>query len=132
MARTTSSRLSRRTIYVTGMLHAPAVGALKAALAEHKPSVVITSSWTRFMSRERCDEVLRACGIAELADALDGNWEAPQATRDTRYAAIQAWLHRHGPVDSFAVVDDERSGTGLGRSDWDACGGLCGVVSEWA
>ncbi len=104
------------------LLHAPAVDVLKAAIAEHKPFVVITSSWTRFISRERCEEVFRACGVGELADALHENWDAPQATGDTRYDAIRAWLRRHGPVDSFAVVDDERSGTGLGSSDWDASG----------
>jgi hypothetical protein len=104
------------------LMHAPAVDVLLAALAEHRPRVVMTSSWIRFIDRERLADVFQLSGLGEVVDSLHDAWEAPQASRATRAQAIELWLSQHHAGERFAILDDDLSGTGLRGSAFDAAG----------
>ena len=102
--------------------HGPSVDALTAILAEHRPRVVITSSWLRFIDRDACEALLHVSGLAVVAQALHAAWEAPQNYGQTRCQAIEKWLASHHRNEPFVVLDDALSGTGLAGSSLDAAG----------
>jgi hypothetical protein len=66
-------------------------------------------------------------GVA-VADALHTAWEAPPTLGDTRHDAILRWLNAHYEGQSFVVLDDVTSGTGLRGSSLDKAG--CVVLCE--
>lgn len=108
--------------------HPPAVDVLKAVVDEHKPSIVVTSSWLRLCDREGFVQVFKRTGLPELADSLHEAWEAPQDFGKTRFQAIERWLHARYLGQPFVVLDDALSGTGLRSSRLHRAG--CVVLCE--
>lgn len=108
--------------------HAPAVQVLLDVLAEHRPRVVLTTSWLRLLDREGFDALFRATGLGHLADSLHDHWEAPANPGWTRYTSIESWLTKHYQLEPLVVLDDEHSGTGLRGSPLDRAG--CVVLCE--
>lgn len=93
--------------------HAPAVQVLLEVLAEHRPRVVLTTSWLRLLDRDGFVSLFRATGLKLLADSLHEHWEAPSRPGWTRHTAIEHWLCQHYEGEPLVVLDDELSGTGL-------------------
>lgn len=108
--------------------HPPAVEMLREVLAEHKPSVVITSSWLRLCDREGFVQLFLRTGLPEVADALHHAWEAPQDFGRTRLQAVEKWLYARYTGEPFVILDDALSGTGLRGSRLQKAG--CVVLCE--
>jgi hypothetical protein len=106
----------------------PSVNALRDILAKHSPSIVITTSWLRFMERDGFVSLFRRTGLETVAESLHEAWEAPQTHGSTRLAAVETWLCKHHAGQSFVVLDDVQSGTGLRGSRLDKAG--CVVLCE--
>lgn len=105
-----------------------AASTLLAILEEHEPSVVVTTSWLRFMDRAGCESLFRRTGLAAVADSLHEVWEAPTDRGATRLMAIEKWLRENFRGEHLVVLDDELSGTGLRGSKFDRAG--CVVLCE--
>ena len=113
---------TRPTDLYERLFDARAVEVLVAVIAELNPQVVLTTSWVRWMDRQAFEALFLATGMQVVAEALHRAWEAPQDSRMMREAAIERWLAEHGNGESFAVLDDDRSGTGLRGSPMDQAG----------
>jgi hypothetical protein len=94
---------------------AVAVETLLTALTEHDARVVITTSWLRFMNREKLVDVLERTGMHGVVERLHEGWEArgPGMDSSTRGEAIWRWLQRHHQGEPYVILDDRLSGTGL-------------------
>lgn len=99
------------------LFDAGAVEQLRAMHAEYRFEVVISSAWARRLDRDAMQLIFRATGLTSLADALHGTlWTTRDLVFDggSRAEAIRGWLHAHPHhADSWVVLDDELSGTGL-------------------
>lgn len=117
-------------------LYVPAVAVLQELVDEYEPTFVLTTSWLRLMDREACDGLLAQCDLAFLWERLHEQWEAPQVRGQTRFDAIQSWLRLNHGGESFVIIDDALSGTGLQESRYNKQGRvvLCevntGLLSE--
>ncbi|WP_431101519.1 HAD domain-containing protein [Roseateles noduli] len=78
-----------------------------------RPRIIVTSTWLGLFNRAAMAEVFRLTGLASVADAMHEQWDAPQNRFETRLAAIERWLSTNHCGESFAVLDDFVSGTGL-------------------
>ncbi len=103
------------------------VGVLRAINDEHAPSFVLTTSWLRLLDKDAFEALLNQCGLAFVVRSLHPDWEAPPASSDTRAGAIDAWLCRNPGPDSYAILDDVLSGTGLAASPMAPNAVLCAV-----
>lgn len=109
--------------------HAPARETLQQILNEHHPEVVITTSWLLMSDQvETFQSLFRNTGLPDLAATLHKAWEAPGLRGVTRLGAIERWLHANYCGQSFVVLDDNLSGTGLRGSQLDKAG--CVVFCE--
>jgi len=99
--------------------HEPAVKVLQEVLEAHKPYVIVTSSWLRFLDQQGAVDVFKATGLERVAESLHPAWEAPQGRGCSRLEAISGWLDSHHCREAFAVLDDHLSGTGLAGSTLD-------------
>lgn len=82
------------------------------------PWFVLSSSWCRQIKKEPLIDILNRCGLAFVAENLHSSWSTPRRMRpDTRAGEIGSW-HRANPEfnDSWVVLDDELSGSGL--TEW--------------
>ncbi|MFN3738074.1 HAD domain-containing protein [Hydrogenophaga sp.] len=104
--------------------HQPAVAVLLAILQEHKPRVVLTTSWLRMMERDGFEDLFRRTGLSEVCRLLHDAWCAPAKPGERRLDAIESWLKFNKPEGPFVVLDDEHSGTGLEGSWLDEAGCL--------
>lgn len=104
--------------------HQPAVDVLLAILQEHKPRVVLTTSWLRMMERDGFEDLFRRTGLSEVCRLLHDAWCAPAKPGERRLDAIESWLSFNKPEGPFVVLDDEHSGTGLEGSWLDEAGCL--------
>lgn len=104
--------------------HQPAVDVLLAILQEHKPRVVLTTSWLRMMGRDGFEDLFRRTGLSEVCRLLHDAWCAPAEPGERRLDAIESWLKFNKPEGPFVVLDDEYSGTGLEGSWLDEAGCL--------
>lgn len=104
--------------------HQPAVDILLAILQEHKPRVVLTTSWLRMMERDGFEDLFRRTGLSEVCRLLHDAWCAPAKPGERRLDAIESWLRLHKHEGPFVVLDDELSGTGLEGSWLDEAGCL--------
>ena len=126
------------------LFHKPAVDTLLQIIAEYNPYFVLTTSWLRFMDRDRFEGLFRRTGLTQVAASLHPAaweapqvdvslpplaWETPRTQLSTRLEAIDAWLTAHHRHEPFVILDDELSGTGLIRSPLDQRGSvvLCEV-----
>lgn len=93
---------------------------LRAIHEEFTPWYVLTTSWWWLMEKDALVEVLSQCRLQFVADNLHSHWATPKRTRpDVRAAEISDWLAQEAEfADSWVVLDDELSGTGL--ADWAA------------
>ena len=98
------------------LFHASATQALVEALAEHGARVVITTSWSRLMTREGFERLFKMTGQELRNESLNDAWEASQDRGETRAQAIDRWLAAHHRGESYVILDNELSGTGLRRS----------------
>jgi len=104
--------------------HQPAVDVLLAILQEHKPRVVLTTSWLRMMERDGFEDLFHRTGLSEVCRLLHSAWCAPAKPGDRRLDVIESWLELNKPEGPFVVLDDELSGTGLEGSWLDEAGCL--------
>jgi hypothetical protein len=91
-------------------------------VAEHKPRVVITTDWLRFMERDEFEALLRRTGLSPIADVLHDAWEALEMGDMTRYGAIDRWLRVNYVGQPLVILDGILSGTGLKGSKLDKLG----------
>lgn len=104
--------------------HAPALGLLRTVIHEHRPEVVLTTSWLRFLVLEDAKVLFHRTGAPWLAEALHPAGEALPQPGWTRLQAIDAWLEQHRAEQPYAILDDALSGTGLAGSFHDRAGRL--------
>jgi HAD domain in Swiss Army Knife RNA repair proteins len=104
------------------LFSAEAVAALLSVMEAHDPTVVISSSWSRVMDRERIAGVFETTGLGRVVQRLHSVWRVPYLSHATRYQEISAWLAQHHRYEAFVVLDDSWSGTGLAGSTWDRQG----------
>lgn len=95
------------------LFHPTAKTVLLRVLEEHRPTVVLTTSWIRFIERSGFEAVFKKTGLELLSASLHDAWEAPQLHGQTRCQAIEGWLSKHQAGEPFVVLDDKVSGTGL-------------------
>ena len=93
-----------------------AVQTLLTVMEEFSPRVVLTTSWIRFFDREAFETIFHRTGLREVAQALHEKWDAEQQHGQSRADAIERWLAAHHTGESFAILDDDVSGTGLMES----------------
>ena len=105
------------------LLHPPAVQVL-ASLVDEGAQLVVTSNWTRFLNQDGFGQLFELGGYPSLASALHAAWQAPRAPGGTRLEAIDSWLAEHHRGESYAIIDDTDSGTGLRGSMHDLSGRL--------
>lgn len=108
--------------------HPPAAHALLELMREHRPQVVMTTSWLRLMERDGFVQLFRRTGLGIVAEAFHTAWQATQDAGSTRHAAIETWLIAHYAGEPFVVLDDVLSGSGLRGSRLDKAG--CVVLCE--
>lgn len=93
-----------------------AVETLNKVVQEHRPDVVLTTSWLRYMDRDGFERLFRATGLGMVADCLHEHWDTQQNKWMSRLQAIENWLACHDYDQQFVVIDDHLSGTGLAGS----------------
>lgn len=108
--------------------HPPALQTLLAALDEHDPQVVLTTSWLRLMDRAGFEELFIKTGLERLLRSLHDAWSAPQAGAETRHQAVERWLAARYQREPLIILDDDISGTGLRGSRLDVAG--CVLLCE--
>ena len=110
--------------------HPTAVTALLLVLAEHRPQIILTTSWLRRLDRNAIANVFRRTGLAEVDASLHPVWSAPARLGESRLDAIESWLTAAYAGERFVVLDDIRSGSSLRDSRLDAVGCvlLCDVA----
>jgi hypothetical protein len=101
------------------LFHPPAVELLLHVVKVHKPLVVITTSWLRFLERDGMEQLLRKTAMVAIANALHDAWEAPALRGMSRLEQIDVWLAHHHNGEPYVVLDDFLSGTGLLKSSHD-------------
>lgn len=102
--------------------HPPALKALLEVVENARPSIVLTTTWLRFLDLPAARELFKRTGAELLAQQLHPQGEAPQIVGQSRLQAIDAWMARNGRPDFYAILDDPESGTGLIGSAHDAAG----------
>lgn len=102
--------------------HPPALHALLEVVENTRPSIVLTTTWLRFLDLPTARELFKRTGAELLAQQLHPQGEAPQIAGQSRLQAIDAWMARNGRPHSYAILDDPESGTGLAGSTHDAAG----------
>jgi hypothetical protein len=103
------------------------VDVLRAIDTEHVPEFVLTTSWLRLLDKGAFETLLNQCGLAFVARSLHPDWEAPPASGDTRAGAIDAWLRRNPDQQTYVILDDVLSGTGLVASPMASSAILCAI-----
>jgi hypothetical protein len=101
------------------LFHPPAVALLLHVICVHDPQIVITTSWLRFFERASMEQLLIRTGMAAVARGLHSKWEAPADRLMTRLGQIDRWLAANHRGESYVVLDDWTSGTGLSASRHD-------------
>jgi HAD domain in Swiss Army Knife RNA repair proteins len=91
------------------LFSADAVAALRSVMETHDSAVVISSSWSRLMHRDRIAGVFEKAGLVQVVRHLHSEWRVPPIPNATRYEAIAAWLTRHHCGEAFMVLDDPSS-----------------------
>lgn len=100
------------------LFDANAKGYLRALHDEFSPWYVLTTSWWWLLEKDALEQILRRGGLEFVANNLHASWATPKGPRpDVRAREISDWLGRNAEfADSWVVLDDELSGTGL--ADW--------------
>ncbi len=107
------------------LFHEPAVEVLLKILEDHRPYVVLTTSWLRLMDRDGFEQMFARTGLSAVTASLHPTaWEARQGSGETRLEAIQGWLAVHHSQEPFVVLDDALSGTGLIGSSMQEAGAV--------
>lgn len=111
------------------LIHPPAGQALTAVLEEFQPRVVVTSNWTRFVSKTAFERLLRLAGYSMIARSLHDVWSTVRHPGATRLQAVDQWLAEHYGGEPFFIIDDHDSGAALRGSRHDLAGRvlLCDV-----
>ncbi len=104
--------------------HPPALKALLEVVENVRPSIVLTTTWLRFLDLPAASELFKRTGAELLAQQLHPQGEAPQMVGQSRLQAIDTWMAKNGRPHSYAILDDPESGTGLSGSRHDAAGRL--------
>ena len=102
------------------MLDPAACARLERILVETGAVIVVSSSWRVDTSCEEIETALRARGApsAKVIGATPRSWSGSK-----RGDEIQRWLDENGPVETFAIVDDNSDMAHLGgrftQTSWD-------------
>lgn len=110
-----------------GLIDTVARTNLRALHDEFAPTYVISSSWTKFLSREQLVEVFRRTGLDFVVDNLHVEWATPKASGCYRAEEIYRWFDRAMPgqaptVLPVLVLDDDESGWTLADCPLDRAG----------
>jgi hypothetical protein len=112
-----------------GLVDSVARANLRTLHDEFSPTYVISSSWTKFLTREQLVEVLRRTGLDFVADNLHEEWATPKSPGKYRDDEIWSWLGMVFPGQAPAslpllALDDNESGWTLAGSPLDRAGQL--------
>jgi hypothetical protein len=90
---------------------------------EFAPQYVISSSWSKYLTRAQMEEVLRRTGLSFVADNLHPEWTTPKGTGSARVTEIENWIDKHRPTGTpVLILDDHESGWSLYESHLDKAG----------
>jgi hypothetical protein len=101
-----------------------ATGTLLKIVHEHRPRVVLTTSWIRRLHKAGFVGLFNMTGLGLIADSLHEKWDAPQNLHQSRLQAIESWLQLFHQGEKFVILDDHLSGSGLAGSKFDKAGRL--------
>lgn len=110
-----------------GLVDAAARANLRALHEEFAPTYVISTSWTKFLSREQLVEVFARTGLSFVVENLHSEWSTPKAPGRQRVEDIYKWLHLVFPGQlpatlQLLVLDDDESGWSLADCPLDTAG----------
>lgn len=106
-----------------GLIDAAARANLRQLHEEFRPAYVISSSWSRFLSRDQFCELCRRTALAFVASRLHARWATPQQPGRSRLEDIWLWQQAHlEKATPLLALDDEESGWSLAGSHLDAAG----------
>lgn len=110
-----------------GLVDATARANLRALHDEFAPTYVISSSWTKILTRAQLVEVLGRTGLDFVVDNLHEKWGTPKGACGCRVEEIYNWLQMvfpgHLPAAlPLLALDDDESGWTLADSLFDRAG----------
>lgn len=103
---------------------------LRALHNEFAPTIVISSSWATYLSREQVSDVLSRSGLAFVAESLHENWRSAIDLGAFRATEIATWLqqHEHELPFAYVILDDTSSGKSLFGTPLESHAVFC---TEW-
>jgi hypothetical protein len=110
-----------------GLIDATAASNLRALHDEFAPTYVVSSSWTKFLSREQLVEVFARAGLGFVVTNLHVQWGTPKGACGCRIEEIHNWLQAVFPGQApvsipMLALDDDESGWTLADSYLDKAG----------
>lgn len=78
-----------------------AVARLQRIVDATSAEVVVSSTWRRFKSRVQLQQMLRNHGFKGFINGVT------PILNTKRGHEIQAWIDENGPIESFAIIDDD-------------------------
>lgn len=90
---------------------------------EFRPTYVISTSWTTFLTKEQLIEFFQRTGLAFVTENLHAQWATPKAPGQPRVEDIWRWCRANPPGGRpLLVLDDTESGWSLAGSAMDRAG----------
>jgi hypothetical protein len=110
-----------------GLVDATARANLKALHEEFAPTYVISTSWTKFLTREQMVDVFGRTGLGFVVENLHAEWATPKAPGRQRVEDIYKWLQLVFPgrlpaTLPLLALDDDESGWSLADCPLDKAG----------
>ncbi|WP_416758447.1 HAD domain-containing protein [Roseateles sp. So40a] len=127
-ATATDAEAPGQSEFWSSLFHRLSVDVLECVMREHRPRVVITSSWLLHFDDQMLKAVFHRTGLSSVAESFHDHWDAQQDRGMTRLEAITRWLENHHRGEPIAIIDDIESGTGLRGSHMDRAG--CVILCE--
>ena len=111
----------------TGLIDEAAGANLRVLHDEFAPTYVISSSWTKFLSREQMVKVFSLTGLDFVVDSLHLQWATPKGDCGCRVEEIYNWLKKVFPgrlpaTLPLLALDDDESGWTLADCPLDQAG----------
>jgi putative RNA 2'-phosphotransferase len=116
-----SSALDGSSCLWAGLIAAEGRVHLADLHAEFLPEYVISSTWSRHLTKEQFEIVLLRTGLGFVASNLHEHWTTPKGTGSPRMTEINNWIAQHRlPAQPLLVLGRHESGWNLHESalDW--------------
>lgn len=96
---------------------------LRTLHLEFSPIYVVTSAWTRDLTREQVHKVLECTDLRFVSMHMHEQWTTPKGVGSPRLTEIERWIAvHHLAQDPILIIDDDESGWSLHQSRLDTQG----------